>query len=68
MGSFQTGHVHSPVVGLQGQDVTHEIHEELIIEEADFTNTFVFSLREQRFVLSGGEQLKVYVAERFHVP
>ena len=68
MGSFQTGHVHSPVVGLQGQDVTHEIHEELIIKEADFTNTFVFSLRVQRSVVSGGEQLIACVREHFLVP
>ena len=55
-------------MGSQGQDVTQEIHEELIIEEADDTNTFVFSLRVQRFVLSGGEQLIVFVGEHFLVP
>ena len=49
-------------MGWKGQDVTHEIHEELIIKEADCTNMFVFSLRNQRSVLSEGEQLKVFVA------
>ena len=55
-------------MGLQGQDVTHEIHEELIIEEADFTNTFVFSLRVQRLVVSGSGQLMACVREHFPVP
>ena len=55
-------------MGLQGQDVTHEIREELIIKETNCTNKFVFILRNQRSVLLEGEQLKVFVAGGFYVP